>query len=81
MNTNEKTYNRNSKIPQRFGRWLMLLLLRGADPDGESFALRRASSNQGNAPPFVRRWYGCRGGLWRFNGKPVPIRTTRFRRT
>ncbi len=51
MKTNDKTYNWNRKIQQRFGRWLMLLLLRGDDPDGESFALMRSPRNRMNTPP------------------------------
>ena len=83
MKTNDKITNLTRNARQRFGRWLMLLLLRGDDPDGESFALARTPANRGNAPPIVRRWrrYGGGYGLWRMYGKPVPIRTTRFRRT
>ncbi|MCX6266830.1 MAG: hypothetical protein NTW16_05660 [Bacteroidetes bacterium] len=83
MKTNDKITNLTRNARQRFGRWLMLLLLRGDDPDGESFALVRTPASRGNAPPIRRRWlwYGSRHGLWRLVGKPVPMRSTRFRRT
>jgi hypothetical protein len=39
------------------------------------------TGNMVNAPPQLAHGYGSRYGLWRLWGKPVPIRTTRFRRT
>ena len=68
------------KTRQRFWRWLVLQLIRG-DPDRVYFTLSRPMENLVNAQPFIRRWYGCRYGLWRKDGKPVPVRATRFRRT
>jgi hypothetical protein len=79
MKTINKKYNQNMEIQPHTGRWLKLLLL-WINHQWVRLALSKPTTNQGNAPPFVRRWYGCKYGLWRLNTKPIPIRTTRFRR-
>ncbi|MDP1621997.1 MAG: hypothetical protein Q8M08_06620 [Bacteroidales bacterium] len=68
------------KTHQRDWRWLMLLLLR-VNPDREWYTLARSNGIFVNNPPFTERWFHYRYGLWRMHGKPLPIRTTRFRRT
>jgi hypothetical protein len=76
----DKIIDQITEIRQRFGRLLMMLLFHG-EPCGAVFTLSQSLNNLINAPPGQRRWYGSGYRLWRLEGKPVPIRTTRFRRT
>ena len=81
MKTNDKKYIQTMKNRLRSGRWLRFLMQR-INPQREHFSALRPTSNRGNAPPpIVRRWSVTRYGLWRMDGKPVPIRTAWFRRT
>ncbi len=80
MKTKDKRHSKFFKTPQRFGLWLRRLIMHVTSPP-ECTSPLQTTVSQGKAPPFERRWYGCKYGLWRLDKKPVPIRTTRFRRT
>jgi hypothetical protein len=77
MNTNKKRHNQTMKVQQPIWQLLIWMLLREI-ADREFFALSRPTGKMANAPPVIRRWYGCRYGLWRLYGKPVPISGNRF---
>ena len=80
MNTNKNRYNRTLKAQQSIFQLLRWIFLRKIT-DGVFFTLSRPTGKMANAPPFIKRWYGIRYGLWRLDGKPVQIAGTRFRRT
>ncbi len=80
MKINYKIEELITAAQKLFCRLLRLLMPVGLAEGGQIF-LVRPTDNLMNAPPLLRHWYGSRYGLWRLWGKPVPIRTTRFRRT